>query len=570
VIKTSPIWRVAIIKIASGAFILTYFRAIQRIRGYKLAILFAWLAVVGLLLFGLGDAPLTDIDEGAFAEASREMLSRRDWISPWLYDAPRFDKPVLIHWLQMVSFEIFELSSWSARLPSALAGIIWIAAIAAWARAIAQSLYYELDADGVYFWTLVSAGTSIGIIAISRAATADALLNALLTLSLLALWKAFYGEEDGLIKFWARVCAAAVGFGLITKGPIAVLIPAVALLLAAFSKGRAGLSRTKQLLVDPMSWALPIIISLPWYWLQYQAQGLSFLHSFLGDHNIGRFTSTMHGFSAGPWYYPIWISVALLPTSVFGFRIVKYFLAQRLWRNRPLWVCWGVFLFVILFFSASATKLPHYGFYGLSGLLVVVGVILTQITKPDRCEKIPKFIFERILASLMLIALGSLPFWWSGFAELPRDIYIRTVLQEAGNIYSANQRWFIFAGVGFMLPLLFRHLYAIAATSFAITATLYFGVVTPLIKAMRVPIYNAAQVVKPMAESVITWRLAAPSLSFAAGKVIPPGEPSRNMYVVLHSKDQQELNNRLESRFDGPVPLRLVWEEGGVRVIYVQ
>jgi hypothetical protein len=42
------------------------------------------------------------------------------------------------------------------------------------------------------------------------------------------------------------------------------------------------------------------------------------------------------------------------------------------------------------------------------------------------------------------------------------------------------------------------------------------------------------------------------------------------MYVVLHSKDQEELNNRLESRFDGPAPLRLVWEEGGVRVIYVQ
>jgi hypothetical protein len=233
-------------------------------------------------------------------------------------------------------------------------------------------------------------------------------------------------------------------------------------------------------------------------------------------------------------------------------------------------MCWGVFIFVILFFSVSATKLPHYGFYGLSGLLVVIGIIFTSITRSDHYEKSPKFFVERTLASLILIGLASLPFWWGAITELPRDLYIKTVLQEAGNIYSAHQGWFVFAGISGIVSLLFHHPYAIAATLSAITATVHCGVVTPLIKAMREPIYNAAQVVKTVSEPVITWRLAAPSLSFAAEKVVRPGDPARNTFMILHSKDQLELNASLEGHYGGPVPLKLVWEQGGVRVIYVQ
>ena len=83
-----------------------------------LFVLGAWVIACLVLFTSLGAAPLTDLDEGAFSEATREMMARGDLISPWLLDSPRFDKPVLIHWLQMAAFSLTGFSSYGARLPS--------------------------------------------------------------------------------------------------------------------------------------------------------------------------------------------------------------------------------------------------------------------------------------------------------------------------------------------------------------------------------------------------------------------------------------------------------------------
>src|SRR4051812_12048494 len=61
----------------------------------------AWLALCVLCLFwNLGGALLYDVDEGAFSEATREMLERHDFVTTYLNGQLRFDKPILIYWLQ--------------------------------------------------------------------------------------------------------------------------------------------------------------------------------------------------------------------------------------------------------------------------------------------------------------------------------------------------------------------------------------------------------------------------------------------------------------------------------------
>ncbi|NBW01809.1 MAG: hypothetical protein EBR85_08975 [Betaproteobacteria bacterium] len=163
-----------------------------------------WLSVVGVFFLGLSTGPLTDIDEGAFSEASREMLARGDWISPWLLDTPRFDKPVLIHWLQMVSMSLFGFNTFAARLPSALAGIAWVAAIGFFTIQIArQSNFLSDKIRVVYFWAISLAAASLGLSAIGRAATADATLNALLTFSLLFIWRFFFVPNSRGSGRWA-------------------------------------------------------------------------------------------------------------------------------------------------------------------------------------------------------------------------------------------------------------------------------------------------------------------------------------------------------------------------------
>ena len=92
---------------------------------------------IGVSFFlGLGAVPLFDLDEGAFTEATREMLLRRDFISTWLNGVPRFDKPILIYWLQAASVSLFGQSEWAFRLPSALCATLWVLTVYAFIRKV--------------------------------------------------------------------------------------------------------------------------------------------------------------------------------------------------------------------------------------------------------------------------------------------------------------------------------------------------------------------------------------------------------------------------------------------------
>src|ERR1700744_2314384 len=73
-----------------------------------------------LLLAGNWILPLTDRDEVLFAEASREMIQRGDYIVPWFNGEWRFDKPVLIYWCQIASYRVLGVNDFAARLPPAL------------------------------------------------------------------------------------------------------------------------------------------------------------------------------------------------------------------------------------------------------------------------------------------------------------------------------------------------------------------------------------------------------------------------------------------------------------------
>src|SRR5437868_15486866 len=96
-----------------------------------------WLTVAAVLasfFWMLGTPPLFDVDEGAFSEATLEMFQRGDFLSTYLNGEPRYDKPILIYWLQAASVALFGVSELSFRLPSALCGSMWVALTFAFAR----------------------------------------------------------------------------------------------------------------------------------------------------------------------------------------------------------------------------------------------------------------------------------------------------------------------------------------------------------------------------------------------------------------------------------------------------
>src|SRR5437016_1446551 len=85
--------------------------------------LVGWALVIWIVLFWrLGYPSFWDPDEAHYAQTSREMLQAHNWLVPTYDGQPFFDKPVLFHWLQMMSFSMLGANEFAARLVPALAG----------------------------------------------------------------------------------------------------------------------------------------------------------------------------------------------------------------------------------------------------------------------------------------------------------------------------------------------------------------------------------------------------------------------------------------------------------------
>src|SRR5689334_62219 len=142
-----------------------------------------WLAaaaVIASFFWMLGAAPLFDVDEGAFSQATLEMFQRGDFLATYLNGEPRYDKPILVYWLQALGVIVFGPTEWAFRLPSALCASAWALITYLFTRR-----FFDLE-RGIL--AAVVLATSLGVFIIGRAATADALLNVLIAASMFSAW----------------------------------------------------------------------------------------------------------------------------------------------------------------------------------------------------------------------------------------------------------------------------------------------------------------------------------------------------------------------------------------------
>ncbi len=82
---------------------------------------FLWLFIISFIAFiaNLGSIGLMDKTEPMFVEAARQMMITGDWVTPYWNGETRFDKPPLTYWLVSLSFNLFGVNEWGARIPSA-------------------------------------------------------------------------------------------------------------------------------------------------------------------------------------------------------------------------------------------------------------------------------------------------------------------------------------------------------------------------------------------------------------------------------------------------------------------
>ena len=312
------------------------------------------LAGLVLNLSGTWLLPLIDRDEPRFAEASREMRARHDLVVPVFNGDPRYDKPPLIYWAQMLAYRLLGENPFAARLPTALFATGAALLIFFWARRLAPSRT-ALAAAVIFLTTLQMAIHG-------RLAVADMPMIFFFTAACWSGWEMTRPPAPRRGAWWLMFYVS-LALGFLAKGPIAWL-PLGGLLLGRWRQPR-------QFVLPPASVALGLLLSLALVGLWgipalIQTHG-DFLRVGLGHHVIFRSFGVINGHGAGG--VAGWILSSPLYLATFFFSFFPWALRvpeglRRWWpiRHADLigWYLLTQAGLVFLVFSIVRTKLPHY------------------------------------------------------------------------------------------------------------------------------------------------------------------------------------------------------------------
>src|SRR5437016_9259278 len=187
------------------------------LRCFQCALLFA-----GCVLFhivGTWSLPLIDRDEPRFAEASREMIERADYIVPYFNNQLRLDKPPLAYWAQVASYRIFGENDFAARFPSAVAAAIIALSIVTWGTRLrtATASQAQIGGEAVGWWAAIIFTLSLQTFINGKAAVADMWLVLFVTTAHWAGYEIIQREAWNWQWWFLFYFSLALGF--LTKGP---------------------------------------------------------------------------------------------------------------------------------------------------------------------------------------------------------------------------------------------------------------------------------------------------------------------------------------------------------------
>ncbi len=311
---------------------------------------------------GLEHRGLFTPDEGRYADIAREMLDSDDWVTPRLNGIKYLEKPPLQYWATAGAFAVLGVDEWTARLWPAYTGFLGIALMA--------FAGFRLAPRSPWLPTALMAAGCWGYFLGGQFLTLDMGLTFFLTVAMLGfLLSRRAGVTLSAERGWMILAWAGMACAVLSKGIVGIVIPALALLVyVALERDPSPLKR--------LHWAPGLAafaaIALPWFVLAQQ-RNPEFFHFFFIREHFERYLLPDHH-RPGPWWYfvPV-LLVGLLPWTP----SIPAALA-RAWRtaappgfkiDRFLVIWAGV---VVVFFSASHSKLPGYVLPALPAILLLL------------------------------------------------------------------------------------------------------------------------------------------------------------------------------------------------------
>jgi 4-amino-4-deoxy-L-arabinose transferase-like glycosyltransferase len=358
--------------------------------------LYAGLAglVVLVWLGTLGARPLFNPDEGRYAEIPREMLKGGDWVIPHLNGLDYIEKPPLQYWATALSYSVFGVSDFSARLYTALSALGTVLLMGLLARR-----WWGTDAG----WRAVAVLSGMLLfVVLGQLLTLDMSLTFWMSLSLAGFLLA-QTRSVGQVR-WMLLAWGAAGLAVLTKGLVAALIPAAVLVLYSLLSRDAGPWRRLHL-----RFGLPLflLITIPWHWLAAHRLD-DFLQFFFVHEHLARYLTPVSDRQEPWWFFGAVLLAGTFPWTVSAVRIVA-----TGWRSGAtagefnvklfLWI-WVVFIGV--FYSLSDSKLIPYVLPVLPALALLIA------SQPD--PKLKRDFLWTALATLLAgISVGVASFNWA-------------------------------------------------------------------------------------------------------------------------------------------------------------
>lgn len=358
-----------------------------------------WLVLAGfcgfLFFFGLAYFGLLGADEPRYAQVAREMLARHDWITPTLGGKPWLEKPPFYYWQAMLTYSVFGVSDWAARIPSAVDATLMVVAAYLFLRRFRPG--YHLDG------ALIAASAS-GVIGFARAASTDMPLAATFTIAMLA-WYAWYESAD---RRYLALAYVFLGLGVLAKGPVAPFLAAAMVVIFALAKGDYRLMMRTCWVPGILLFALT---ALPWY-VAVQLRNPGFFRVFILEHNLARFGSDLYHHTQPFWYYVPVVLLGLVPWTVFV--VAALVETVRAWWTEKKALLQSedalpAFLLIwlivpVAFFSFSASKLPGYIVPALpAGALLLAEYVRRHVIE-DRRPSLVLTLLHSAVAALPVVA----------------------------------------------------------------------------------------------------------------------------------------------------------------------
>ncbi|KMQ67985.1 hypothetical protein ACM39_10830 [Chryseobacterium sp. FH2] len=355
--------------------------------------------------------PLMENDSAQHASMAMRMALNNDFFNIFKGDGPYLDKPHMHFWLAAISMKIFGINHIAYRTPALLCLVLGAFST----KKLTDLLYKSKNTGYVASLIFLSAQT---IILSAHDVRTDAVLTGFIIFSLWQFVK--FIKTQNILSVILAGLGTAMAFS--SKGLMAIVIIVFCVFAYLLYSREWKKFFNVKIILAAISFVVGILPVLYAYHHQFGEEGIQFI---LFNQSVNRLTAT--GFEeTSPDYLFFFHTLlwAFLPFSlafyVGVFEKSAFFIKNRFRKISGVeFLTLGGFWLVMILFSASKFKLPHY----LNGLIAVLAIFtagyLFDIYSRNNVKKIKVlYIIQLVVIFAAMAGVGLLTYFFTGVANI--------------------------------------------------------------------------------------------------------------------------------------------------------